>query len=97
MPRHIENNVTPKYIDLKKALDNICKNGITWFHDDETLVSLSNVLNILYNTEDADVVEVVRCKDCRWHEVYCQNIVGGWCNENWFCADGERRTNAEIH
>ena len=54
-------------------------------------------------TPTANVVEVVRCKDCRWHEmeepgmVYCQNIVGGWCNENWFCADGERRTNGEIY
>lgn len=44
----------------------------------------------------ADVVEVVRCKDCRYHEneqmgmVYCPAVVGGWVEENWFCKGGER-------
>lgn len=43
-----------------------------------------------------DIVEVVRCKDCRHWE---QDVifVEGWCrcrrqgNPEWFCADGERR------
>lgn len=45
----------------------------------------------------ADVVEVVRCKDCRFHEdeqigmVYCPATVGGWVEDNWFCKGGERR------
>lgn len=44
----------------------------------------------------ADVAEVVRCKECRYREneqpgmVYCPNTVGGWVDENWFCAGGER-------
>ena len=44
----------------------------------------------------ADVVEVVRCKDCKFHTdeepgmVYCPGILGNWVNENWYCADGER-------
>ena len=43
-------------------------------------------------------VSVVRCKDCRFHEqeqpgmVYCPATVGGWVEENWFCKDGERRS-----
>lgn len=42
------------------------------------------------------VGELVRCKDCRWHEqeqpgmVYCPCIVGGWVEDDWFCADGKR-------
>ena len=42
-----------------------------------------------------DAVEVVRCKDCKYHEdeeigmVYCPNAIGGWVGENWFCADGK--------
>lgn len=46
---------------------------------------------------EADVVEVVRCKDCRWHEqeqpgmVYCPNIVGGWMENECFCSMGERK------
>ena len=55
---------------------------------------------ILANIDDmpaADVVEVVRCRECRYREeeqpgmVYCPNTVGGWVDEDWFCAGGERR------
>ena len=43
------------------------------------------------------VGELVRCKDCRWREreqpgmVYCPNTVGNWAEDDWYCADGERR------
>ena len=44
----------------------------------------------------ADVAEVVRCKDCKfgkWNAVECRY----WCQghfrtPDWFCGDGERRT-----
>ena len=44
-----------------------------------------------------DAVPVVRCKDCKHHEdeengmVYCKREIGGWVDEDWFCADGERK------
>jgi hypothetical protein len=45
----------------------------------------------------ADVVEVVRCKDCVHHknapkttDVWCERI-DGLLQKDWFCADGERR------
>lgn len=43
-----------------------------------------------------DVEKVVRCKDCEYREreqpgmVYCPNTVGGWVDENWFCAGGRK-------
>ena len=46
----------------------------------------------------ADVVEVVRCKDCKHHiyeepnMVYCPYATASWVSDNWFCADGERRS-----
>ena len=49
------------------------------------------------DASDADVVEVVRCKDCRWHEreqpgmVYCPNTVGNWVEDDWYCKGGERK------
>ena len=49
----------------------------------------------------ADVVPVVRCRECKHHEdeeigmVYCPNMIGGWVVENWFCADGERKEGAD--
>lgn len=45
----------------------------------------------------ADVVEVVRCKDCKyWNQECCARF--GWLNgksteEDWYCPNGERRTN----
>ena len=48
-----------------------------------------------------DAVPVVRCGECRWWSKdepydeygYCYNgkIIGS-TKENWYCADGERRT-----
>ena len=48
----------------------------------------------------ADVQPVVRCKDCRWWCTDCMPDEFGWCDarmnkatdEDWFCADGKRRT-----
>ena len=50
-----------------------------------------------------DAVEVVRCKDCEHHikapkttDVWCERV-DGLLQGDWFCADGERREDAEIH
>ena len=38
-----------------------------------------------------DLVEVVRCKDCK-HYMTIHCTCDGCCiSDNWFCADGERR------
>lgn len=48
-------------------------------------------------TKQEIVGELVRCKDCRWHEneqpsmVYCPAVVGGWVDNDWFCKGGERK------
>ena len=45
-----------------------------------------------------DAVQVVRCRECKYHEdeelgmVYCPHLVGSWVAEDFYCADGERRT-----
>lgn len=61
-------------------------------------------LSLINEQPTADVVEVVRCKDCVHHknapkttDVWCDRL-DGLLPKDWFCADGERRTeNAEIH
>lgn len=44
----------------------------------------------------ADVVEVVRCKDCKFfcrgNRCYCEEF-GGIVTEDDFCSRGERKTN----
>ena len=51
----------------------------------------------------ADVVEVVRCKDCwkRGEEDFCP-LVSDNCYppalpDDWFCKDGERREDGKLH
>lgn len=53
----------------------------------------------------AHVVEVVRCKDCRWGREACGNIEcfadtnvpPEYHGYEWFCPNGERREDAEVH
>lgn len=51
-------------------------------------------------TPTADVVEVVRCKDCKWHsklcgEGFCSNFsITGFENDD-YCSYGERRDDGE--
>jgi len=51
-------------------------------------------------TTSTDWVQVVRCKDCRFHEnempgmVYCPATVGGWVEDDWFCKGGEGEDDA---
>ena len=44
-----------------------------------------------------DMVEVVRCNDCKWwKDCHCTNINGAMGvveNPDWFCAAGERKDN----
>lgn len=59
------------------------------------------VSNALKEYKAADFFKVVRCKDCKWHAeeargmVYCPHIVVGWVSNGFFCADGERRGDAD--
>lgn len=72
----------------------------------------SDPINVLTEMRDrikalpsADVVEVVRCKDCRWGREVCGNIEcftdinvpPEYHGYEWFCPNGERRTDGEIH
>lgn len=66
-----------------------CKDGHNW----NELVATKDEIDDL---PTADVAEVVRCKECLYHEieqigmVYCPAVVGGWVEDNWFCAGGEK-------
>lgn len=58
---------------------------------------------IIENAPTADVVEVVRCKDCRWYDLTdpcgtltpnahrCKRVTRLWMEDNAFCAYGESR------
>ena len=42
------------------------------------------------HVEPLDVVPVVRCKDCRWHQ-NCEIEYHGQFGENSFCCAGQRK------
>ncbi|MGN1303766.1 MAG: hypothetical protein ACI4YB_01895 [Oscillospiraceae bacterium] len=49
------------------------------------------ILGIFDRIPSADVVEVVRCKDCRFHEECFRNIRSGGNKPDDFCSFGERK------
>ena len=78
-----------RYIDA----DNVKLKGISVFDQNlEILIPLSDVRKSLQMTPTADVVEVVRCKDCKWfNEIGCAiSIVDA--TENDYCSFAERRS-----
>lgn len=53
--------------------------------------------NVIESVQPADVVEVVRCKECRFYnegEMMCNDTNGfdRWWKPDDFCSYGERRT-----
>ena len=66
----------------------------------DAVLTVQKLLEHINSIPAADVVEVVRCKDCKYgtqseaSEKYwdCENY-GCSQHEDYYCADGERRTN----
>jgi len=72
-----------------------------WTPQDMTRAEIADI----GKTPTIDAVPVVRCKDCKHSKqrfmeyerpgmVFCPHTCGGWVAEDWFCADGERRSDA---
>ena len=82
-----------RLIDWDKVLE--------WMHRQKETTEQWSMRIAIENYVDSiptvDAVEVVRCKDCKYHEqeepgmVYCPATVGGWVENDWFCKGGERR------
>lgn len=84
----------PRYINI----DDVTLKGVAVFDENlDFLIPLSDVRKALLMTPTADVVEVVRCKDCKYHKdldggVQCQRIDGLlMIFPDDFCSYGERR------
>lgn len=75
-----------KYIDAEKL-----KRHYAWW-DDETKKVFDEIIDL---QPAADVVEVVRCKDCvNWKDTFpystCELLSGHW-EEDMYCSYGERK------
>ena len=86
-----------KYIDADALLKNINEN-VAKAHNERC----AQLVEAIVYAPTADVVEVVRCKDCRWCEVtnwdgeilYGCDCCGGMNDiaPDYYCSYGERRT-----
>lgn len=86
-----------EYIEREAVLNELNRNSIT---KKITLANGVSIFDTIKNLPTADVVEVVRCKDCKWWKngELCRNVNGlnsiVW-NGEWFCASGQRKEGAE--
>ena len=92
------------YIEREKAIDEIDKwlDSVGYVTVGKGLTSYGELIGCLEDTPAADVVEVVRCKDCKWYQnleivdkvqTRCFNLAVLFrvCNPNDFCSYGERK------
>ena len=82
-----------RYIDVELLKENFAKrlnqyDGVV-IKIDDAAVSLGLAIG---DTPTADVVEVVRCKDCKWQEQCCEFVaISATYKDLAFCSCGERR------
>lgn len=81
-------------------LDIDCLESCRCTKSKDWMIPTSGVCKTICEAPTVDAVPVVRCKDCKhWDEesTFCCYTAGCYGLEtqpNWFCADGERMTDA---
>lgn len=66
-----------------------------WSH---SVMLKDNIVQLMKDAPEADVVEVVRCKDCKYSNTngtVCRYSVGKAVEPEHFCSYGERRKESE--
>lgn len=73
----------PRYIDANKLIELATHEGAYGYVD----------VHDICNIPPADVVAVVRCRECKWYDGCgtCMEIGIAMLEPNWFCADGKRK------
>lgn len=85
---------TIRKVRTKFAIDSVFGENLR--EDAAVAGALEAVAQVIDILPAADVVKVVRCRECKHRKdeqpsmVYCPCMVGGWVDENWFCAGGEK-------
>lgn len=82
-----------RYIDADKVMEEINRIGGHNLCEWETI----GVKALIDRQPTADVVEVVRCKDCKNYNTNSCDYGFGWCErmdcgtmDNWYCSYGEK-------
>lgn len=90
----------PRYIDADERKQHIASFAGMFTDELGFAVSIEAVLEALDSAPAADVVEVVRCKDCRyWEEIGIDPITDytfGYCRHyQWQDEENSRETNGQ--
>ena len=75
-----------RYIDAEQAIHLIENDALL-----QVYYSKSDAIDCINVTPTADVVEVVRCKDCKYFSEFQHCGILGFCEPNEYCSRGERR------
>lgn len=89
-----------RYIDKDKLVSEL-KSG-----NESERLEYMGVFGVIYSMPEADAVEVIRCKDCKFYidnNCYMSNLKENgsylgkihWVSENDYCSYGERKENKE--
>ena len=67
----------------------------------EEYCDIADLIEIIEAQPTVDAVPVVRCEDCKYHELYEEHHSCEWhgfadVKPDWYCADGERREDADA-
>lgn len=81
----------PRYIDADKLYSRVKTHTNPYGKPTIDYDSGVKVLNMIKTESTADVVEVVRCKDCKYFSEFQHCGVLGFCDPNEYCSRGERR------
>ena len=94
-----------EYIEREEMLEDLrlqfCKGCNSYSEIKCRSCSVDDVIGFIEDVPTADVVEVVRCKDCKRYKTdsyYCQKTKQGYCEldnnvkqKQGYCSYGERR------
>ena len=86
----------PRYIDI----DDTVKTFEKLHGEESTLLNCYNadwIFSFLKSQPTADVVQVVRCKDCKYFSEFHHCGVLGFCEPNEFCSRGERKKEDAVY
>ena len=88
-----------KYIDADKILSHL-NDEIEGCEDPDVYFGLQYARSIVETAEAADVIQVVRCKDCaiphnRW--TGCPKLNGLVTPPSFYCSYGERRKEDAVY
>lgn len=88
----------PRYIDLDTLSIGLCNEQV--FEDKSYAKGWNNAIELIEQEPTADVVEVVRCQDCKWWRTmgcaFRKDCVKELPCADDFCSHGERRESNDL-